>query len=208
MVNAKMVAETKKAADPVALTQTIQKETQIANFKNVGQIRRRVDATVKGHKTAEALKPWYNYMCKRSAFHNAYLPTFNRQNVTLADTEGRGVERITEKGIVFISTCGVEMGSSSTNIGKMGRVPCMASIPSITQSALAPNFQHRLNEQAKHIAFFTAETLRRGAITVETSQESQDEWIRIIIRIGRLREGFLRECTPSYYDDEGREDMD
>ncbi|WKT49453.1 FAD/NAD(P)-binding domain superfamily [Fusarium oxysporum f. sp. vasinfectum] len=195
MVNAKMVAEAKKAADPVALTQMIQKETQTANFKKMGQIRRRVDATVKDHKTAEALKPWYNYMCKRSAFHNAYLPTFNRQNVTLVDTEGRGVERITEKGIVFISTCGVEMGSSSTNIGTMGR--------SITQSALAPNFQHLLNEQAEHIAFFTAETLRRGATTVETSQESEDEWIRTIIRLGRIREGFLRECTPSYYDDEG-----
>ncbi|SCO88893.1 uncharacterized protein FRV6_13021 [Fusarium oxysporum] len=47
MVNAKMVAETKKAADPVALTQMIQKETQTANFKKMGQIRRRVDATVK-----------------------------------------------------------------------------------------------------------------------------------------------------------------
>ncbi|KAJ4016099.1 hypothetical protein NW761_015078 [Fusarium oxysporum] len=129
MVNAKMVAETKKAADPVALTQMIQKETQTANFSKMEQIRRRVDATVKDHKTAEALKPWYNYMCKRSAFHNAYLPTFKRQNVTLVDTEGRGVERITEKGIVFISTCGVEMGSSSTNIGKMGCVPCIASIP-------------------------------------------------------------------------------
>ncbi|EWZ31456.1 uncharacterized protein FOBCDRAFT_278673 [Fusarium oxysporum Fo47] len=185
MVNAKMVAETKKAADPVALTQMIQKETQTANFNKMDQIRRRVDATVKDHKTAEALKPWYNYMCKRSAFHNAYLPTFKRQNVTLVDTEGRGVERITEKGIVFISTCGVEMGSSSTNIGKMG---C-----STTQSALAPNFQHLLNEQAKHIAFFIAETLRRGVTTVETSQVSEDEWIRTIIRLCRLREGFLRE---------------
>ena len=28
-------------------------------------------------------------------------PLFNRPNVTLVDTKGRGVDRITEKGVVF-----------------------------------------------------------------------------------------------------------
>ena len=32
--------------------------------------------------------------------HNEYLETFNRPNVTLVDTSGRGVERITAKGVV------------------------------------------------------------------------------------------------------------
>ncbi|KAL5601607.1 hypothetical protein FOBRF1_009140 [Fusarium oxysporum] len=223
MVNAKMVAETEKAANP-----------------KMDQIRRRVDATVKDHKTAEALKPWYNYMRKRPAFHNAYLPTFNRQNVTLVDTEGRGVERITEKGIVFngkeyeldciVYATGFEYVSNDyskrLHLDVRGRNEVTLNqhwkdgprtlhgihtrnfpnhfIMSITQSALAPNFKHLLNEQAKHIAFITAETLRRGATTVETSQESEDEWIRTIIRLGRLREGLLRECTPSYYSDEGK----
>ncbi len=50
--------------------------------------------------TAEALKPYYRQFCKRPCFHNEYLETFNRPNVTLVDTHGKGVERITEKGVV------------------------------------------------------------------------------------------------------------
>jgi cation diffusion facilitator CzcD-associated flavoprotein CzcO len=39
-------------------------------------------------------------LCKRPCFHDEYLQTFNRPNVKLVDTEGRGVERITERGAV------------------------------------------------------------------------------------------------------------
>jgi cyclohexanone monooxygenase len=37
-------------------------------------------------------------------YHDDYLPTFNRDNVTLVDTDGRGVDRITEKGLVVGDT--------------------------------------------------------------------------------------------------------
>jgi cyclohexanone monooxygenase len=73
---------------------------QLADFQKMEQIRARVDAIVKDRATAEALKPYYNQMCKRPCFHDEYLQTFNRSNVTLVDTQGRGVERITPKGVV------------------------------------------------------------------------------------------------------------
>ena len=41
-------------------------------------------------ETAEALKPYYRQFCKRPCFHNEYLETFNRPNVTLVDTDGQG----------------------------------------------------------------------------------------------------------------------
>jgi len=63
-------------------------------------IRARVDEIVQDRDTAEALKPWYNQMCKRPCFHDEYLPAFNRPNVQLLDTAGNGVDRITESGIV------------------------------------------------------------------------------------------------------------
>jgi cyclohexanone monooxygenase len=50
--------------------------------------------------TAAALKPWYDRFCKRPCFHDDYLPTFNRPNVTLVDTQGQGVDRITPQGVV------------------------------------------------------------------------------------------------------------
>ena len=44
---------------------------------------------------------FYNQFCKRPTFHDDYLETFNRPNVELVDvSETKGVERITERGIV------------------------------------------------------------------------------------------------------------
>ncbi|KAJ0137951.1 Ketocytochalasin monooxygenase, partial [Colletotrichum tanaceti] len=63
-------------------------------------LRRRVDEEVRDKGTAEKLKPWYYGWCKRPAFHDAYLATFNRDNVTLVDTDGRGVEGCTAGGAV------------------------------------------------------------------------------------------------------------
>src|SRR3546814_13057110 len=40
-------------------------------------------------------------LCKRQTFHDDYLQAFNQPNVTLVDTQGRGLDRITETGIVF-----------------------------------------------------------------------------------------------------------
>lgn len=64
-------------------------------------IRARVDEHVKDAITAAKLKPWYQTWCKRPLFHDQYLETFNRDNVTLLDTEGRGVDKITADSIVI-----------------------------------------------------------------------------------------------------------
>jgi cation diffusion facilitator CzcD-associated flavoprotein CzcO len=74
--------------------------TELADFAKMEDIRARVDSIVADSATAEALKPWYGYYCKRPCFHDEYLQTFNRDNVTLVDTHGHGVEQITERGVV------------------------------------------------------------------------------------------------------------
>jgi cyclohexanone monooxygenase len=73
---------------------------QLIDFLFMEKLRRRVDEVVADKATAEALKPWYNANCKRPCFHDGYLETFNLPNVTLVDTKGRGVERITETAAV------------------------------------------------------------------------------------------------------------
>ena len=73
---------------------------ELADFAKMEQIRARVDEIVDDPATAEALKPWYGYFCKRPCFHDDYLQSFNRANVELVDTRGLGVERITETGVV------------------------------------------------------------------------------------------------------------
>ena len=64
------------------------------------RVRARVDQVVEDSATAEALKPWYRYLCKRPCFHDEYLQAFNRPNVTLVDTDGKGVDKFTPRGVV------------------------------------------------------------------------------------------------------------
>jgi len=97
---------------------------ELADFKKMNQVRGRVDSIVQDKATAEALKPWYRQFCKRPTFNDEYLPAFNRPNVKLIDTLGRGVDRITEKGLVFdgieyevdciIFATGFEVGTAYT----------------------------------------------------------------------------------------------
>lgn len=83
-----------------AATSDASSATELADFAKMDEVRARVDSIVADPATAEALKPWYGYFCKRPCFHDEYLVTFNRDNVHLIDTQGRGVEGITESGVV------------------------------------------------------------------------------------------------------------
>jgi cation diffusion facilitator CzcD-associated flavoprotein CzcO len=73
---------------------------QAADFEKMERIRARVNSIVKSSTTAEKLKPFYNQFCKRPCFHDEYLHAFNRPNVTLIDTDGQGVQAVTENGVV------------------------------------------------------------------------------------------------------------
>ncbi|KAJ7802485.1 flavin-binding monooxygenase-like family protein [Mycena olivaceomarginata] len=68
------------------------------------KIRARTSEVVQDPGTAEKLKHWYPAWCKRPAFHDDYLPTFNRPNVTLVDTDGKGVEALTADAVVVDGT--------------------------------------------------------------------------------------------------------
>ncbi len=61
--------------------------------------RRRVEELVADPATAEIIKPYYRYLCKRPCFHDEYLPAFNNANVTLIGCPA-GIERITGQGPV------------------------------------------------------------------------------------------------------------
>ncbi|MBT5686542.1 MAG: NAD(P)/FAD-dependent oxidoreductase, partial [Gammaproteobacteria bacterium] len=109
-----------KADSNMSLEQMI----EMANFEKMEEIRARVDEFVDDDDVAEKLKPYYKMFCKRPTFNDDYLPTFNRSNVSLVDTDGQGVERITEKGLVvdgveyevdcIIYSTGFEVGTSYT----------------------------------------------------------------------------------------------
>ncbi len=104
--------------------QTMLAAFEDADFEKMNQIRARVDSTVADAATAQRLKAWYRQLCKRPCFHDAYLQAFNQPNCQLLDTDGRGVERITERGLVvagvahavdcIIYASGFEVGTAYT----------------------------------------------------------------------------------------------
>jgi cation diffusion facilitator CzcD-associated flavoprotein CzcO len=73
---------------------------ELSDYRVMELIRSRVEQIVKDPATAEALKPYYRWLCKRPCFHDDYLEAFNSDNVELVDTQGRGVERFAERGII------------------------------------------------------------------------------------------------------------
>jgi len=72
-----------------------------ANIDQMMRIHRRIEEVVEDKATAESLKPWYMFMCKRPCFDDEYLPAFNRPNVHLVDTRGKGITQIAPQGPVF-----------------------------------------------------------------------------------------------------------
>jgi cyclohexanone monooxygenase len=212
---------------------------ELADFEKMEQVRARVDAVVKDAATAEALKPYYRQFCKRPCFHDEYLDTFNRANVTLIDTKGAGVERITENGVVangvaypvdcLIYATGFEVGTGYTRrsgfelYGRGGRTlsetwaegvrtlhgfhvrgfpNCF--VVSNAQSGFTANFPHMLAEQAKHIAYIVKHCADAQVRVVEASAEAEEAWVETIKRLAIFRRKFLEECTPGYYNNEGK----
>ena len=96
----KLVVGLQQDPSGAASPEKIAEAVELADFEKMEEIRARVDAIVEDPETAEALKPYYRQFCKRPCFHNEYLETFNRPNVQLVDTHGKGVERVTKKGVV------------------------------------------------------------------------------------------------------------
>jgi cation diffusion facilitator CzcD-associated flavoprotein CzcO len=111
---------------------------EIADYQKMNTVRARAASVVKDPEVAEKLKPWYRQFCKRPCFHDEYLPTFNRHNVELVDSQGQGVERVTETGVIvngkeyevdcLIFATGFEVGTTYTRragydiVGKGGQV--------------------------------------------------------------------------------------
>ena len=100
-VNRNIQAKREQAGWPDLTPEEFGDLRELEDARAMERIRKRVDDIVKDQKTAEILKPWYRFLCKRPCFNDNYLPTFNRPNVTLVDVSNtRGIDRITENGIV------------------------------------------------------------------------------------------------------------
>ncbi|MGX7953168.1 flavin-containing monooxygenase [Tsuneonella sp. HG249] len=108
-----------------------------ADNEKMEEIRQRAERVVKDPEAGQKLKAWYRQLCKRPCFHDEYLEAFNQPGTRLIDTEGQGVERITERGVVangveyevdcIVYASGFEVGSEYSSragfetVGRGGR---------------------------------------------------------------------------------------
>jgi len=232
-----MLAKENPDLSPEALARTM----EMADFMKMEEIRARVASIVEDPVTAEALKPYYRQFCKRPCFHDEYLQTFNRPNVTLVDTQGKGVERVTKKGVVvggreveldcLIFATGFEVGtdySRRAGYDVVGRKGLSLSekwsggirtlhgmhirgfpncfMMSIAQSGFTANFPYLLDLQARHIAWIVERALDQAIRELEVSERAEAEWVDTIVRLGDRSVEFSEQCTPGYYNNEGRRD--
>ena len=212
---------------------------EMADYRKMSEVRARAQEIVDDPETAEALKPWYRQFCKRPCFHDEYLPTFNRPNVHLVDTDGKGVDEITSTGLVvngehievdcIIFATGFEVGTSYHRragydiVGRDGELLSekwanglrtlhglqTADFPNcfflgFTQTAVTVNVPHTLNEQAKHVAYILSTVREQEGSVVEITEEAEQGWVDEMNAKARLGKRFRAECTPGYYNNEGK----
>jgi cation diffusion facilitator CzcD-associated flavoprotein CzcO len=86
---------------PTITVEQFMQRREVIDYRVMERLRQRVDQLVKDGATAESLKPYYRFLCKRPLSSDDYYPTFNRPNVDLIDVaDTKGIERLTEKGFI------------------------------------------------------------------------------------------------------------
>ncbi|MBI2765399.1 MAG: NAD(P)/FAD-dependent oxidoreductase [Chloroflexi bacterium] len=214
---------------------------ELADFRKMEQVRARVESLVNDPATAEALKPYYRQFCKRPTFNDEYLQTFNRPNVALIDTKGKGVQLVTKNAVVvegteyevdcLIFATGFEVGTAYTRragYDVVGRNNITLSqkwadgtatlhgffsngfpncfFMGLIQGGFTANFTHMLDEQSTHIAYIVKHAMETEARTIEVSEQAESDWVETIHRLAMRSEKFQAECTPGYYNNEGKPD--
>ncbi len=235
----RLVAALRAQSDPDLSHQALSAAMEMADFEKMEQIRARVDDLVADRATAAALKPWYRQFCKRPCFHDEYLQSFNRPNVHLVDTDGRGVERITDSGVVaggreypldcLVYATGFEVGTDYARrcgydvTGARGATLSgywaegmrsmfglhVHGFPNLlvlghAQGGFTANYPHQLDEAATHAAHVISHALDESIREVEVTAEAEADWLATLAENARDIRSFQEQCTPGYYNNEGR----
>ena len=216
---------------------------QEADYEKMEAMRTRIASIVEDPATAEALKPYFNWMCKRPLFVDGYFETYNRPNVTLIDTKGRGLDRITETGIVFEGqeyavdciiyasgfevasppdrTAGFDMrgvggitlseywadGRKSLHGMLVHNFPNMGVISGLKQAGITWSITFMNRRQAEHFAALVRRSLDDG-VDFEVTEAAEQDWLAVLKDKAMKDDTFLRECTPGYYNNEGKDQRD
>src|SRR5579859_2413083 len=82
-INRNLAAELQAEGWPSLSMAEFAARRETVDYRVMERLRRRVEEIVKDRDTAEALKPYYRFLCKRPLSNDDYYPTFNRPNVEI-----------------------------------------------------------------------------------------------------------------------------
>lgn len=213
-----------------------------ADYEIMEARRGRVDAIVQDPETADKLKPWFRFHCKRPLSNNDYYPVFNQPNVTLIDVSAtQGVEAMTEKGFIadgveyeidcLIVASGFEVTS---DLERRWGIPVIEGRGGLSiydhwregpstfhgvitdgfpnmfytgfiQTATNSSTTEQFRAQVEHIAHIIAQASARGVAAVEPLPDAVAAYVAHMREMEFDNAAFLRECTPSYYNNEGED---
>jgi len=244
-VNRNLAAEFEEKDWPTLTPEQFVARYEEMDFRVMERLRQRVDAIVNDKETADILKPYYRYQCKRPTSNDDFYATFNRPNVKAIDVSAsQGVERMTAKGFVangieyevdciifasgyevtsdldrrwgfdkFVGRNGFSMydnwkGSYKTFHGVMTHGFPNLYIIGLNQGGLNSSLTVNFEQQSRHIAYIIKQAQLRGAVAVEASKEAQDAYVKHLRDTAIDRTEWIRSCTPSYFNNEGKPDVD
>jgi hypothetical protein len=75
---------------------------------------------------------------------------------------------------------------------------------SVAQSGFTGNFPYVIDHRARQIAYVIDRALRDGLRTVEVTAAAEAEWVDTIVSRSVISGEFAEQCTPGYYNNEGR----
>ncbi len=244
-VNCNLSAELEEQDWPELSMEEFMARYEEMDFRVMERLRHRVDEIVDDPATAQLLKPWYRYQCKRPTSNDEYYQTFNRPNVKLIDvSETQGVERLTESGFiaggveyevdcimfasgyevtsdlerrwgipVFEGRDGVSIydhwrGGYKTLHGMMTSGFPNLFTCGLYQGSLNSTFTYNFEAQVEHMVHIMQAVLDRGAVAAEVTEEAQDAYVSHLRATEVDRTEWIRDCTPSYFNNEGKPDVD
>jgi len=244
-VNRNLAAELEQQGWPDLSEAEFAARFEEMDFRVMDRLRRRVDQIVQDKETADLLKPWYRYQCKRPTSNDEYYQTFNRPNVKLIDVaETQGVERLTEHGFVahgveyevdclmfasgyevtsdldrrwgipvFEGRNGLSMyanwnGGYKTLHGVMTHGFPNIFFSGYYQGGLNSTLTFNFEVQVEHMVHVIKSVMDKGCSAFEVTEEAQDAWVRHMRDTEVDRTEWIRACTPSYFNNEGKPDLD
>lgn len=195
---------------------------ELADAETMNRLRRRVEESVEDPQTAEKLKPWYRYMCKRPGFSDEYLPAFNRPNVTLVDTADEGgITEMTENAVVVgdetydvdcvIFATGFDVGVSGVVTGEMpvagrdGRqlLEAWAEGPRTLHGFYTngfPNLFHLSGFQNANSVNFTHILQEQAKHIAAVVERAESTGVRVVEPTAQAQEDWTRTVFETAYD--------